>query len=80
MTATTTHYASQMADAIQSIINTAGTKGSNQRVEFLAGQLVGIYFPRIGWGDLSTLERTILRFTWEFVHRTPCPLPLNLPL
>jgi hypothetical protein len=33
--------------------------------------------PRLSWADLSTTERTLLRFAWEAVLRKPCPFPLN---
>jgi hypothetical protein len=66
-----------MGDAIMSILNTAGTPGSNATVEYLASELVDIDLHRTGWSALSTTERWILRITWEYVHRKECPLSLN---
>jgi hypothetical protein len=63
--------------AIRSILDAAGTTGSNGVVEFLASELRTIPFSRVPWEDLSTTERTLLRFAWEYVHRTTCPLPLH---
>jgi hypothetical protein len=71
------YSATRMADVISSILATAGTPGSNHVVEFLAVQLKSVSIERIGWPDLSTTERTLLRFAWEYVHRTTCPFPLH---
>ena len=67
----------QMADVLRSIRSHAASPGSNPTVEFLFQETQGIDFDRLDWSDLSTTERTILRFAWEFVHRTACPLPLH---
>lgn len=66
-----------LLDAITCILEQAGRPGTNSVVEFLAAQLAPID-TRLAWADLSTLERTLLRFTWEYVHRTTCPLPLHI--
>jgi hypothetical protein len=76
---TNLHHMRQMSDAIHTILSTAGTSGSNPTVEYLATELATIDFHLIAWCDLSTTERTILRFVWEFVHRYACPLTLTPP-
>lgn len=73
-------YAAQdlnMRMAIRSILDAAGTNGSTKEVEFLARELQCIPFPQVPWVCLSTTERTLLRFAWEYAHRTACPLPLH---
>lgn len=77
-TTTNLHHIRQMSDAIYLIRNHAGTPNSNTTVEYLAAKLTSIDFHLIAWRDLSTTERIILRFAWEFVHRTACPLQLNV--
>jgi hypothetical protein len=33
---------------------------------------------RVGWADLASSERTLLRFVWEAYHRIECPFPLRM--
>jgi hypothetical protein len=72
-----TYAKTRMADVLHAIYRTAGGPGSNSVIEYLAKELRTIYFPKISWFDLSTTERMMLRFAWEYVHRTACPLPLH---
>lgn len=78
MSANVNAYAkTRMADVFQVIRSTAGGPGSTSVIEFLASELQTIDFPKVSWIDLSTTERMLLRFAWEYVHRTDCPLPLH---